>query len=87
MEDLNNVEMASINPNYFSNKKSHSIITKLHKGSCDPATCCCGCSCAVFLSTVTAILGSLAGLAYLIYYLVNLSNGSNTTTTTASPIG
>jgi hypothetical protein len=67
MEDLNKIESAFFNSKFTYRKSS---IVKINKGSCDPATCCCGCSCLAFVTTITGILGALAGLAYAIYAIV-----------------
>jgi len=82
-EDLNQLEMALLDTK-ITNKKSS--IIKLNRGSCDPTTCCCGCSCVAFVTTITGILGALGGLAYLIYYLVTtFQNNSSTPTLTTLP--
>ena len=87
MEDLNKLEMGSFSPCNVNKKTKKSIsILKLNRGRCDPATCCCGCSCLACITAITSILGALGGLAYLIYYLVSLGNNSGTSTT-PSPIG
>ena len=67
MEDLNEIESAIFNSKF---PYKNSSIVKINRGSCDPATCCCGCSCVAFVTTITGILGALAGLAYAIYAIV-----------------
>ena len=73
MEDLNKIESAIFSANVQSpgvRVYKNSSIVKINRGSCDPATCCCGCSCVAFVTTITGILGALAGLAYAIYAIV-----------------